>query len=137
MSRKLFVGSLSWHTSDQTLAGHFREFGQVEEAKVVLDRETGKSRGFGFVTMDTTEAAGVALNALDGSSLDGRSITVSAANERRSDRPEPREASSSRRSDQGAPGEVEVYHKRRSGPTPREEGEDRGGMRTPKKRSWR
>lgn len=82
MSKKLFVGGLSWNTSDDTLRGAFERFGNVSEAKVIMDRETGRSRGFGFVTFDDPEEAHAAISALDGSDLDGRKIKVNEAQER-------------------------------------------------------
>jgi len=79
MSKKLFVGGLAWATSDESLRSAFEEFGPVSEAKVVLDRETGRSRGFGFVTFDDDANGDVAIKALDGKDLDGRSIRVNEA----------------------------------------------------------
>lgn len=82
MSNKLFVGGLSWDTNDDGLRTAFAEFGVVLEAKVITDRETGRSRGFGFVTMDDAEAAKTAMERMDGSNLDGRAIRVNEANDR-------------------------------------------------------
>lgn len=82
MSNKLFVGGLSWDTSDPSLADAFASFGEVLEAKVVTDRETGRSRGFGFVTLASREATSRAIAEMDGAMLDGRSIRVSEANDR-------------------------------------------------------
>jgi RNA recognition motif-containing protein len=82
MSNKLFVGGLSWDTNDDGLRTAFSQFGVVLEAKVVTDRETGRSRGFGFVTMDDADAAKTAMQQMDGSSLDGRAIRVNEANDR-------------------------------------------------------
>lgn len=81
MSNKLFVGSLSWDTTDDSLKAHFSQAGTVEEAKVIMDRMTNRSRGFGFVTMSTEEEAQKAME-LDGSNLDGREIKVAEAKER-------------------------------------------------------
>ena len=83
MTDKLFVGGLSWDTNDESLASAFEQFGPVKEAKVILDRETGRSRGFGFVTMGDAEAAQTAMKELDGTSLDGRNIRVNEATDRR------------------------------------------------------
>ena len=83
MSSKLFVGSLAWATSDESLAAHFGQHGEVTEAKVVTDRETGRSRGFGFVTFADASMASEAMAALNGSELDGRTIRVDTATERR------------------------------------------------------
>ncbi len=82
MSNKLFVGGLSWDTNDEGLRAAFAEYGVVTEAKVINDRETGRSRGFGFVTMDDAEAAKAAIAAMDGQMLDGRSIRVNEAQDR-------------------------------------------------------
>jgi RNA recognition motif-containing protein len=82
MSKKLFVGGLSWGTTDDGLRQAFERFGEVLEAKVVTDRETGRSRGFGFVTFADGQAAGEAIAEMDGTELDGRSINVNEARER-------------------------------------------------------
>ena len=83
MSRKLFVGGLSWDTRDDGLQRAFEAFGEVTEAKVVLDRDTGRSRGFGFVTFREAADASTAREQMDGATLDGRSIRVDEANDRR------------------------------------------------------
>ncbi|MCA9712525.1 MAG: RNA-binding protein [Myxococcales bacterium] len=82
MLNRLFVGGLSWDTNDEGLRAAFSRFGEVSEAKVVLDRETNRSRGFGFVTMSSADACQAAMRDLDGSTLDGRSIRVNEANDR-------------------------------------------------------
>jgi RNA recognition motif-containing protein len=82
MTKKLFVGGLSFHTTDQDLSAAFAECGTVTEAKVITDRETGRSRGFGFVTMESEEGVDNALR-LDGSEIDGRRVRVSEAQEKR------------------------------------------------------
>ncbi len=82
MSKKLFVGGLSWNTTDMILRQAFERFGPVTEAKVVLDRETGRSRGFGFVTFTEAEHAQAAMSELDGKELDGRTIRINEAQER-------------------------------------------------------
>ena len=74
MSKKLFVGGLSWGTTDQSLRAAFEAFGEVLDAKVILDRETGRSRGFGFVTVADAETVQKAIAGLHGKELDGRSI---------------------------------------------------------------
>lgn len=76
---KLYVGNINWKTSEEELAEHFRQYGDVEEAKIMLDHETGRSRGFGFITMATSEQARVAQEKLDGVELDGRSLRVNEA----------------------------------------------------------
>lgn len=83
MAKKLFVGGLSWNTSDENLHHAFSAFGKVSDAKVISDRETGRSRGFGFVTFDVDDEARSAVAALDGTVLDGRTIRVNEAEERR------------------------------------------------------
>lgn len=83
VSSKLFVGGLSWDTTDQSLNDAFAEFGTVTEAKVIHDRDTGRSRGFGFVTFDNAESARAAVDSMNDTELDGRNIRVDIANERR------------------------------------------------------
>lgn len=82
MSKKMFVGGLSWNTDDASLRQAFEAFGEVTEAKVITDRDTGRSRGFGFVTMTEAGDADSAMASLDGSSLDGRSIRVNEAQDK-------------------------------------------------------
>ncbi|MFT5458749.1 MAG: cold-inducible RNA-binding protein, partial [Myxococcota bacterium] len=82
MSKKLFVGGLAWATDDQALGDAFAAHGEVTEAKVINDRETGRSRGFGFVTFADDAAADAAIAAMDGTNLDGRSIRVNEAQQR-------------------------------------------------------
>ena len=79
MSKKLFVGSLSWDTNDESLRNAFAVHGEISEAVVVSDRDTGRSRGFGFVTFEDDEAADKAVAALNGTELDGRTIRVDVA----------------------------------------------------------
>lgn len=82
MSNKLFVGGLSWDTSDASLRAAFEPHGEVSDAKVITDRETGRSRGFGFVTLGSADQAQQAMAAMDGTTLDGRAIRVNAANDK-------------------------------------------------------
>ena len=84
MSKKIFVGNLPWSVDDNALAGLFSEHGEVLSARVITDRETGRSRGFGFVEMDDAAAAKEAMSALDGADIDGRALRVNEANERES-----------------------------------------------------
>ncbi len=84
MSNKLFVGGLAWATTDDSLHQAFSQFGEVTEAKVIMDRETGRSRGFGFVTFEDGTAADTAQQSMDGQELDGRSVRVNEAQERSS-----------------------------------------------------
>ena len=79
MAVKLFIGSLSFSTSSERLREAFARIGTVESASVVTDRDTGRSRGFGFVEMGTTEEANDAVAQLNGTELDGRRIKVEVA----------------------------------------------------------
>src|SRR5687768_11199115 len=83
MGSKLFVGGLSWNTTDASLRTAFESFGQIREARVILDRETGKSRGFGFVTFQSNDDAAAAIRSMNGAMVDGRTIRVNEAEERR------------------------------------------------------
>lgn len=80
--KKLFVGSLSWNTDDTLLRSAFEKFGEVTSAKVILDRETERSRGFGFVEFSNPDDAAKALEDMDGQDLDGRRLKVDFAKER-------------------------------------------------------
>ena len=80
---KIFVGGLSWNTIAHDLEKHFSQVGEVTEAKVISDRETGKSRGFGFVSFAADSHASSAVERFDGQELDGRNIRVSLAEERK------------------------------------------------------
>ncbi len=82
MSKKLFVGGLSWNLSDSDLQNAFAKFGEVEDAVVIKDRDSGRSRGFGFVTFADAESADKATSEMNETQLDGRSIKVSEAKER-------------------------------------------------------
>jgi cold-inducible RNA-binding protein len=82
MSKKLFVGGLSWDTRDDGLETAFSEYGEVTEAKVITDRDSGRSRGFGFVTFNSEADAKTAMDALNETTLDGRTIRVDLAAER-------------------------------------------------------
>ncbi|KAI7981827.1 hypothetical protein LOK49_Contig11G00032 [Camellia lanceoleosa] len=86
-SSKLFIGGLSYGTDDQSLRDAFSGFGDVVDAKVITDRETGKSRGFGFVNFTSDESATSAMSSMDGQPLDGRTVRVSYATERPSSGP--------------------------------------------------
>ncbi|MEO8399508.1 MAG: RNA-binding protein [Ignavibacteriaceae bacterium] len=79
MSTKLFVGSLPWAVTDESLKSAFESHGTVVSAKVITDRQTGRSRGFGFVEMENEADANKAIEALNGSEMNGRSIIVSEA----------------------------------------------------------
>ena len=82
MSSKLFVGGLSYQTDDYSLKEAFSGFGDVVEARVITDRESGRSRGFGFVSYSSEDCANEAMKAMDGQDLNGRSVRVSLATER-------------------------------------------------------
>ncbi len=84
-TNKLFIGNLSWNVNWQTLKDVFGEYGEVAFARVVTDRETKKSRGFGFVEFVNAEDAAKAKEALDGAEVDGREIRVDFATERKED----------------------------------------------------
>jgi len=79
MSRKLFVGGLAWATTDESLRKAFEEYGLIAEAKVVCERDSGRSRGFGFVTYESADDARTALEAMNGQEIDGRQIRVDLA----------------------------------------------------------
>lgn len=79
MAKKLFVGGISWDTTEASLTDFFSKAGTVVSAVIIMDRYTGKSKGFGFVEMSTDEEAEKAKNELNGQSLDGRTIAVSEA----------------------------------------------------------
>ncbi len=87
MPKKIYVGNLPFTTDEQELEQLFGQHGSVSSAKVVTDRDTGRSRGFGFVEMDDDSAADNAIRALDGSELNGRSLRVNEARERGSGPP--------------------------------------------------
>jgi RNA recognition motif-containing protein len=78
----MYVSNLSFHTNEEALKELFSKFGIVKSAKVIADRETGKSRGFGFVEMDNTEEAETAMKSLNNKDIDGRNMAVSVAKEK-------------------------------------------------------
>lgn len=82
MANRLFVGGLSWDTDDQGLQGAFERFGEVTDSKVITDRESGRSRGFGFVTFADSGSAQTAIEEMNGQPIDGRTVTVNEAQER-------------------------------------------------------
>lgn len=82
MATKLFVGSLAWGTTDDSLKDFFASAGNVVSANVIVDRETNRSKGFGFVEMSTEEEAKAAVDQLNGKELDGRPIVVNEARPR-------------------------------------------------------
>ena len=82
MGKKLFVGGLSFNTTDDGLREGFARFGEITEAKVITDRDTGRSRGFGFVTFTDEQAAQKAIAELNGTEFDGRNIKVNEAEDK-------------------------------------------------------
>jgi len=82
MNNKLFVGNLSFNTTENALQDAFAAHGTVVEANLMMDRTTGRPRGFGFVTMSTDAEAEAAIQALHGADLDGRALTVNIARPR-------------------------------------------------------
>ena len=82
MAKKLYVGNLSYGTTDSDLRTMFEEFGSVESAQVIMDRDSGRSKGFGFVEMGSDQEAQAAINALNGKDMDGRALTVNEAKPR-------------------------------------------------------
>jgi RNA recognition motif-containing protein len=88
MGKKLYVGNLSFSVTEQTLQSAFSEHGTVETLNLITDRDTGRSKGFGFVEMRTDAEAAAAIDALNGTDLEGRPLKVNEAKpqERRSDR---------------------------------------------------
>ena len=86
MGNRLYVGNLSFNTSSDALRDAFTQFGEVTDVHLVTDRETGQPRGFGFVTMGTSQAAQAAISGMNGSSLDGRQLRVNEAEERQGGR---------------------------------------------------
>lgn len=83
----IYVGNLSFNTSDDELREAFEKHGRVDDARVVSDRETGRSRGFGFVEMPNDEEGRAAINALNGASLHERTLTVNEARPKKERRP--------------------------------------------------
>jgi RNA recognition motif-containing protein len=79
MGKKLYVGNLPYSVNDSSLADKFGQFGTVESAKVITDRETGRSKGFAFVEMSSDDEASEAISQLNGSDFNGRAMTVSEA----------------------------------------------------------
>ncbi|MBO9667273.1 MAG: RNA-binding protein [Bdellovibrio sp.] len=79
MAKKLYVGNLPYTVDDEALHNHFAQFGAVDSAKVIMDRETGRSKGFGFVEMTDDSAADAAIEKGNGADMNGRAINVSEA----------------------------------------------------------
>jgi RNA recognition motif-containing protein len=87
MQNRLYVGNLPYSATEEQLREYFGEYGDVQEIAIITDRETGLSKGFGFVTMTTEEAATAAMNGLNGTSFGGRTIKVDLARPRAERRP--------------------------------------------------
>ncbi len=81
MSQKIYVGNLGYNVSESTLSEKFAEFGTVNSAKVIIDRDTNRSKGFAFVEMSSVVEASRAISGLNGIELDGRQMNVSEAKE--------------------------------------------------------
>jgi len=86
MGTKIYVGNLSYETDNAALDEMFKPYGTVASAQVIMDRDSGRSKGFGFVEMGSSEEASAAINALNGKELNGRAVTVNEAKPR-TDRP--------------------------------------------------
>jgi len=84
VTKKLYVGNLPFSMTEELLRDLFEQHGQTQSVNVITDRETGRSRGFGFVEFETQESAQAALEALDGKDIDGRPLRVNEAHERQS-----------------------------------------------------
>jgi cold-inducible RNA-binding protein len=82
MGKKLYVGNLPYDTADNDLVNMFQPHGTVQSAQVIMDRDTGRSKGFGFVEMNTGEEAAAAIKALNGKDVNGRALTVNEARPR-------------------------------------------------------
>lgn len=119
MANKLFVGGLSWDTTDDSLRTFFSQAGTVASASVISDKFTGRSRGFGFVEMSTDEEAEKAKAELNGKELDGRAIAVNDA------RPQEQRSGGSF----GGGGQGGGYNDRRGGGGGRDRRDNRGGNR--------
>ena len=79
MGKKLYVGNLPWSATDQVLLDTFAQCGKVESAKIITDRDTGRSKGFGFVEMSSDAEAADAISKFNGADYDGRALTVNEA----------------------------------------------------------
>ena len=79
MGKKLYVGNLPFSATEQGLSSTFAQFGTVESAKIITDRDTGRSKGFGFVEMNSDSEAQAAIAAMNGKAIDGRKLTVNEA----------------------------------------------------------
>jgi len=87
VAAKLYVGNLTYEVTDSTLEAMFAPHGTVQSAQVIMDRDTGRSKGFGFVEMGSSQEAQAAIDALNGKEMDGRKLTVNEARPREERRP--------------------------------------------------
>ena len=99
MAKNIYVGNLSWGTTEDILRETFEQYGEVLSARIITDRDTGRSRGFGFVEMENEEEANAAIEALNGQMQDGRALTVNEARPRA-----PREGGGGRGGNRGGGG---------------------------------
>ncbi len=83
MSKKIYVGNLSWNTTEEDLTDLFAQYGEVISTRIITDRDTNRSKGFGFVEMAEDDAAVAAISTFDGKELDGRNLRVNEAEDRR------------------------------------------------------
>jgi len=82
MGKRLYIGNLSYNTTQDGLRAEFAKYGKVVDAKLITDRETGRSRGFGFIEYDTEQEAQAVVASMNGASFEGRSLTVNIAEDR-------------------------------------------------------
>lgn len=82
MSNKLYVGNISWGMNEESLNEAFSSFGEVKSVKIITDRDTGRSKGFGFVEMANADEAQTVINNLDGKDMDGRPLKVNVAQDK-------------------------------------------------------
>ena len=87
MNNKIFVGGLSWGTDSEGLKESFSRFGEISDARVITDRETGRSRGFGFITFENSDSVSDAISAMNDVELDGRTIKVTEAEDKPRNKP--------------------------------------------------
>ena len=83
MAKKIYVGNMNYSTTEDELTDIFKQYGEVKDVKIIVDRDTYRSKGFAFVEMETEEAADAAISALNNTDLNGRSIKVNAAQDKK------------------------------------------------------
>ena len=86
MGKKLYVGNLSFNSTEDSLNAKFSEYGNVDSVKIITDRDTGRSKGFGFIEMESDDAAQEAIAQLDGQEFEGRNLRVNEAKPRENNR---------------------------------------------------